>query len=92
MDEEMCEIKDPDADLKCEDLIEALCEGAEANCAPFVSYDYCVAEFEEGLVCEEAYGVSDTYDDCMALIEASESCWVDEDLPDECHGVLIYIG
>lgn len=91
MDQEMCELKDPDADLKCEDLIELLCAEVEANCTPSISYDYCVAEFQEAFTCEEAFGVSDSYDDCMDLLAASESCWMDEQLPDECNGVLLYV-
>ena len=91
MDEEMCEIKDPDADLKCEDLIELLCAEVEENCFPTISYEYCLTSFHEAFTCEETYGISDSYDDCMDLLAASDSCWMDEELPDECNGVLIYV-
>jgi len=90
-DAERCELYDPDAQQKCEDLVDSLCLGASQNCFPTILFEVCVEEFNESFGCEATFGVSDSYDECLELLDTTESCWVDVELPDACNGVLVYV-
>ncbi len=90
-DPDLCELADPEAQQKCEDLVDTLCLAVSENCIPFTSYEYCLDEFEEIMNCDRTLGIGDSYDECMDLLETEDSCWLNA-LPDECDGVLIYLG
>jgi hypothetical protein len=82
---------DPSAPEKCGAFVDAVCANRRDNCYPAAKMADCRAEFEKTWDCQTAFDVSDTYDDCIALIEASTDCLVeDSDLPGSCEGAVTW--
>ena len=81
--------EDPKAPDKCRDLRDAVCDNAAEFCYPEIDADECedVAR-SAGFNCEDAWGVSDTYESCLILLSGSDECLLDDDLPSVCDGVV----
>ena len=82
---------DPQAIEKCEALVDAICANVAERCFPPISEDECMEMLEEEMGCEDAFDVSDDYDECMADLEASAECLPYTELPDACQGALLYL-
>ena len=84
---------DPDAPQKCEDLVSAFCRNVEQSCPLYdISQEECEgASLGAVAECDRAVAVSDTYDDCLDDIGASDGCLLNDnaELPESCEDAVL---
>ena len=82
--------EDPKAPGKCRDLRDALCRNAVDYCGDDIEFEACqqVAN-DAGFNCEDAWGVSDSYESCLMLISGSDECLLDSRLPSVCDDAIL---
>ncbi|GEM_PF-4976298 len=82
---------DPDAPLRCEELVTALCANTAEHCLLAPSAERCEDEVYATMSCEDAVQVSSDFDTCLSIIEESEECIVLDDLPAECEDAVLAV-
>ena len=81
-----------EAPERCQDLVEALCANTEETCMPPMAADDCLDTVEDDVFnCEDAAGVSKDYEACLEVVETSETCLLEEALPEVCERVILYL-
>lgn len=78
---------DPEAEKKCEDLIEKFCSKID-SCSLFTSKADCISAVKTSINCGKAVDVSDDYDRCMKEIDELTCSVATTSLPASCHGVI----